>query len=299
VKANKRDSGCGFTKHEILEKFKIQELMSLIQVIVLAVVQGITEFLPISSSGHLILGSWLFDWPDQGIVFDTAVHVGTLAAVLVYFRREWTQLVTGLASNELMEIDESGGAIRARRLALLIVVGTVPLVIGGLLMKDSIEVNFRSPEAVGWLLIGTAAALLVGEYVGSMVRNLPTIKTADAGIIGVVQILAVLPGISRSGVTMVAGLAVGMTRDAAARFSLLLATPAIAGAGLLVAVDAINDNDGTDWAAATLGAVISAITAYFVIAGLMKLLRNGSFRPFIAYCVVAGVAVVIARAAGA
>ena len=98
---------------------------------------------------------------------------------------------------------------------------------------------------------------------------------------------------------MVAGLAVGLTRDAAARFSLLLATPAIAGAGLLVAIDAINDNDGTDWAAVALGAVISSITAYFVIAGLMKLLRNGSFRPFIAYCAIAGIAVVIARAAGA
>ena len=269
--------------------------MSLIQVIVLAVVQGITEFLPISSSGHLILGSWLFDWPDQGIVFDTAVHVGTLAAVLVYFRREWIQLVTGLASNQLVEIDESGGAIRARRLALLIIVGTVPLAIGGLVTKDSIEVNFRSPEAVGWLLIGTAAALLVGEYVGSRVRNLLAIKSADAGIIGIVQILAVLPGISRSGVTMVAGLAVGMTRDAAARFSLLLATPAIAGAGLLVAVDAINDNDGTDWAAVALGAVISANTAYFVIAGLMRLLRNGSFRPFIVYCAIVGVAVVVTR----
>jgi undecaprenyl-diphosphatase len=273
--------------------------MSFIQVVVLAVVQGITEFLPISSSGHLMLGSWLFDWPDQGIVFDTAVHVGTLAAVLVYFRHEWIQLLTGFASNQVVEIDESGGAIRARRLALLIVVATVPLVIGGLLMKDSIEVNFRSPEAVGWLLIGTAATLLIGEYAGSRARNLPTIKMADAVIIGIVQILAVLPGISRSGITMVAGLAVGMTRDAAARFSLLLATPAIAGAGLLVALDAINDNDGVDWAAAALGAVTSAITAYFVIDGLMKLLRNGSFRPFIAYCVVVGIAVVAARAAGA
>jgi undecaprenyl-diphosphatase len=207
-------------------------------------------------------------------------------------------LITGLASNQFVEIDVAGGAIRARRLAILIVVGTVPLVIGGLLMKDSIEVNFRSPEAVGWLLIGTAVALLVGEYAGSRVRSMPSLKTADAGIIGVVQILAVLPGVSRSGVTMVAGLAVGMTRDAAARFSLLLGTPAIAGAGLLVAVDAINDNDGTDWGAAAVGAVISAITAYFVITGLMKLLRNGSLRPFIAYCAIAGIAVVIARAAG-
>ncbi len=273
--------------------------MSFIQVVVLALVQGITEFLPISSSGHLILGSWLFNWPDQGIVFDTAVHVGTLAAVLVYFRREWIQLVTGVASNQLVEIDDAGGAIRARSLLLLIVIGTIPLAIGGLLMKDSIEVNFRTPEAVGWLLIGTAGALLLGELIGKRVRSMDSLKPVDAGGIGIIQIFAVFPGISRSGVTMVAGLAVGMTRDAAARFSMLLATPAIAGAGLLVAIDAVNDNGGTDWGAAAVGAVISAITAYFVIGGLMKLLRNGSFRPFIAYCAVAGAAVVIARAAGA
>ncbi|MBP39301.1 MAG: undecaprenyl-diphosphate phosphatase [Dehalococcoidia bacterium] len=272
--------------------------MSFIQVITLALVQGITEFLPISSSGHLILGSWLFDWPDQGIVFDIAVHVGTLAAVLVYFRREWIQLLTGLAADQLVEVDELGGTLRARTLALLIVVGTVPIAIGGLLMKDSVEANFRTPDAVGWLLIGTAAALLVGEYVGSRVRTLPNLKLPDVGLIGLAQILAVFPGISRSGVTMVIGLAVGMTRDSAARFSMLLATPAIAGAGLLIAIDALDGTD-EDWGAAALGAVISAITAYLVIAGLMRLLRNGSFRPFAVYCAVAGVGVVVARALGA
>jgi undecaprenyl-diphosphatase len=276
--------------------------MSFIQVIVLAITQGVTEFLPISSSGHLILGSWLFSWPDQGIVFDTAVHVGTLAAVLVYFRREWIQLLTGLASNQLVEVDDADGAdgaVRARTLALLIVVGTIPLAVGGLLLEDSVEVNFRSPESVGWLLIGTAVALLIGEVLGKRVRSLSSVKLADAAIIGVFQVLAVFPGISRSGVTMVAGLALGMTREAAARFSMLLATPAIAGAGLLVAIDALSGNNDADWGAAAIGAVISGVTAYFVIAGLMNLLRNGSFKPFIAYCAVAGIAVVIARAAGA
>ncbi len=273
--------------------------MSFIQVIVLAIIQGVTEFLPISSSGHLILGSWLFDWPDQGLAFDAAVHVGTLVAVVVYFRREWYQLLSRLASDGQVEVDESGGSIKARLLAIMIVVGTIPLAIGGLLLKDSVEANFRTPEAVGWLLIGTALALVVGELVGSRTRKLPGITTTDAGIIGIAQVLAVLPGISRSGVTMVAGLATGMTRDAAARFSMLLATPAIAGAGLLIAVDAVTGTDDIDWSAAALGAALSAITAYFVIAGLMKLLKSGSFRPFIIYCAVAGIAVVIARAAGA
>ena len=273
--------------------------MSFIQVIVLAIIQGVTEFLPISSSGHLILGSWLFDWPDQGFAFDTAVHVGTLAAVIVYFRRQWIQLVAGLASDQLVEIDDSGGTVRARTLAVLIIVGTIPLAIGGLLLKDNIEVGFRAPESVGWLLISTAAALLIGELVGSRTRKIDNTTVPHAVIIGVAQIFAVLPGISRSGVTIVAGLVTGMTRDAAVRFSMLLATPAIAGAGLLIAIDAVTGTDDVDWGAAALGAMLSAITAYFVIAGLMKLLRSASFRPFIIYCAVVGIAVVIARAAGA
>ncbi|MCH7984313.1 MAG: undecaprenyl-diphosphate phosphatase [Chloroflexi bacterium] len=273
--------------------------MSFIQVIVLAVVQGVTEFLPISSSGHLILGSWLFNWPDQGIVFDAAVHVGTLVAVVVYFRRQWIQCVFGLSSDRLVEVDDSGGTVRARKLLILIIVGTIPLVIGGLLLKDEIETRFRTPEVVGWLLIGTAVALLFGELVGSRTRKIDKTTVLHAAIIGVAQVFAVLPGISRSGLTIVAGMATGMTRDAAARFSMLLATPAIAGAGLWIAIDAATGTDDVDWGAAALGAVLSAITAYFVIAGLMKLLKSGSFRPFIIYCAVVGIAVVIARAAGA
>jgi undecaprenyl-diphosphatase len=277
--------------------------MSFIQIIVLAVVQGITEFLPISSSGHLILGSWLFDWPDQGLVFDTAVHVGTLSAVLVYFRREWIQLATGLAGNGAVEVDDSGGTIKARSLAILIIAGTIPLVVLSPFLKDSIEDKFRDPTTVGWFLIGTAVALIIGELIGKRTHknalSLTVLKVPQAFTIGLIQVLAVFPGISRSGTTIVAGLALGLKRDAAARFSMLLATPALAGAGVLVAFDALDGNESTDWGAAVLGAAISAITAYFVIAGLMKLLRNGSFKPFIIYCAVAGAAVVIARAAGA
>jgi undecaprenyl-diphosphatase len=273
--------------------------MSFIQVIFLAIVQGVTEFLPISSSGHLILGSWLFDWPDQGIVFDTAVHVGTLVAVVIYFRRQWMQLIGGLASDRPVDLDDYGGTVKARTLAILIVVGTVPLAVAGLLLKDDLEARFRSPESVGWLLIATAIALLVGELVGSRTRNLAKTTVPHAAIIGIAQIFAVLPGVSRSGVTIVTGMVTGMTRETAARFSMLLATPAIAGAGLLIAVDAMTGSEDVDWGSAALGAIFSAITAYFVISGLMKLLKSGSFRPFIVYCAVAGVAVVVARAVGA
>ncbi len=277
--------------------------MSFIQIIVLALVQGITEFLPISSSGHLILGSWLFDWPDQGLFFDAAVHVGTLVAVLIYFRREWIQLATGITANQLVEIDDAGGSIRSRTLAVLIVAGTVPLVVFGPFIKDALESDFRDPTAVGWLLIGTALALTAGEFFSRKVHGqkygIDAMKTPQGFTIGLIQTLAVFPGISRSGVTMIAGMALGLSRESAARFSMLLATPAIAGAGVLVAMDALDSSENVDLGAAALGAAISAITAYFVIAGLMKLLRNGSFRPFIVYCAVVGVGVVVARAAGA
>ncbi|MCX8276713.1 MAG: undecaprenyl-diphosphate phosphatase [Dehalococcoidia bacterium] len=277
--------------------------MSFIQIIVLALVQGVTEFLPISSSGHLVLGSWLFNWPDQGLFFDAAVHVGTLVAVLVYFRREWIQLVTGLTANQLVEVDNVGGSIRARVLAVLIIAGTVPLVVFGPFIKDALESDFRDPTAVGWLLIGTALMFAAGEFVSKKLNNrvygIDAMKAPQGFTIGLIQTLAVFPGISRSGVTMIAGMALGLSRESAARFSMLLATPAIAGAGVLVALDAFDSSENVDLRAAVLGAIISAITAYFVIAGLLKLLRNGSFRPFIVYCAVAGVAVVIARATGA
>ena len=302
-KVNKSDSGCVNVWHKICETFKLQEAMSFIQIIVLAIVQGITEFLPISSSGHLILGSWLFNWPDQGLFFDAAVHVGTLVAVLVYYRREWIQMVTGLTGNGPVEIDDSGGIVRSRTLAVLIVAGTVPLVVIAPFIKDSLENDFRDPIAVGWLLIATAFALIVGELFGKYVHKrtigIDSLKVQQSFTIGLIQVLAVLPGISRSGVTMVTGMAVGLSRESAARFSMLLATPAIAGAGVLVAKDALDSAADINLGAAALGAGISAITAYFVIAGFIKLLKYGSLRPFIGYCLIAGIGVVIARAMGA
>ena len=277
--------------------------MSFIQIIVLAIVQGVTEFLPISSSGHLILGSWLFGWPDQGLFFDAAVHAGTLIAVLVYFRREWIQMATGLVGDKQVVIDNVGGGIPARLLAILIVAGTVPLVIIAPLIKDSLENDFRDPTAVGWLLVATAFALIVGELFGKYIHKktigIQSLKVREGFTIGLIQILAAFPGISRSGVTMVAGMAAGLTRESAARFSMLLATPAITGAGVLVAKDALDSTEDINLGAAVLGAGLSAITAYFVIAGFIKLLKKGSLRPFIAYCLVTGIGVIIARAVGA
>ena len=273
--------------------------MSFIQLVVLSVIQGLTEFLPVSSTGHLILGSWLFNWPDQGFLFDVAVHVGTLSAVVIYFRREWLQLLTGLASNQLVEVDDSGGVVKARTLILLIIIGTIPLAVAGLIINENIFVSFRTPEVVGWLLIGTAGVLFLGEILGSGVRKLGASTPTNAALIGLVQITAVLPGISRSGVTMAAGLALGMSRDAAVRFSMLLAAPAIAGAGLFLALRASQWPTETDLGAMVVGALLSACTAYVAIRWLVRLLRTGSFRPFIFYCLTVGVGVVVARSVGA
>ena len=269
--------------------------MSLIQIIVLAVTQGVTEFLPISSSGHLILGSWLFDWPDQGFLFDAAVHIGTLMAVLLYFRNEWIQLALGIKTNRFVVIDQEGANIRARTLFGLIVVAVIPLALGALLFRDFIGSNFRTPEAVGWMMIGTAIALVIGEMTGRNARRIGELKIPDALVIGIAQLLAIFPGVSRSGVTMVSGMALGMTRDGAARFSMLIAAPAVAGAGLLFAVDSLQGIQETDWLGAAIGGVVAMITAYFSIAGLIKLLRKRSFWPFIFYCGMVGGVVVIVR----
>ena len=205
--------------------------------------------------------------------------------------------------NKPVEIDNAGGTVRARMLAILIVAGTVPLVVIAPFIKDSLESDFRNPTAVGWLLVATAFALIVGELFGKYIHKktigIDSLKVQQGFTIGLIQVLAAFPGISRSGVTMVTGMAVGMTRESAARFSMLLATPAIAGAGVLVAKDALDSADNIDLGAAALGAGISAVTAYFVIAGFIKLLKTGSLRPFIAYCLIAGIGVVIARATGA
>ena len=281
--------------------------MSVVQAVVLAIVQGVTEFLPISSSGHLILTSWLFGWPDQGLVFDGAVHVGTLGAVLIYFRREWWSLCRGSVVGGAVALGAQGGgdaiSISARRLLGFIAVATVPLVIAGLLLKDFLEDEVRSPEIVGGLLIVTAAVLWLAEVAGRRVRAPASgaVGWRSSALVGVAQAVAVLPGISRAGTTISAGMALGMSRELAARFSFLLAVPAIAGAGLFLIVDAIAEEslDGREWGLVALGVAISFVVGYAAIAGLLRLLRRRGFTPIIAYMVASGVAVLAARAAGA
>ena len=276
--------------------------MSVLEAIVLAIVQGITEFLPISSSGHLVLTPWLFGWEDQGLAFDAAVHVGTLGAVLVYFRREWLGLAGGLARNDLVPFGNPGeGAVRAWRLVALLVVGSIPAAVVGLLIKDAVEGPLREPEWVALFLIGTAVLLVVAERLGRPRRPAAAASNADAIKVGFAQALAILPGISRSGATITAGVLAGFTREAAARLSFFLAAPAILGAGLLLLVDVWRDDEPTRAGAGdvAIGVVVSFVTALLALAWLMRLLRTGSLMPFAGYTAAVGVAVIVARLAGA
>jgi len=249
--------------------------VSTLQAIVLAIIQGVTEFLPVSSSGHLILGSWLFDWPDQGMVFD--------GAVVPLGEKPCNQ------------------SIPAMRLLWLLVLASVPLAIFGLLLKSTLEDHLRTPEAVGAFLLATSSLLIAAEYAGNRSRVITSIGVKDSVIIGIAQAAAVIPGVSRSGTTIAAGLALNLDRDSAARLSFLMAVPALGGSGLYVIVDALTNSaiDSADWSQIVLGAVIAFITGYLAIAGFLQLLRTASLKPFIAYTAIAGIAVLIARAAGA
>ena len=278
--------------------------MSIEQAIVLAIIQGITEFLPISSSGHLVLGSWLFNWPDQGLVYDAAVHLGTLFAVLLYFRRTWATIVLGFFRGGrviFLEEGEEGATLPARRVVWLMALATAPVAVAGFLLREELEDSLRRPEAVAISLLATAAVLTLAELIGRRTRRLATATEKDSLLAGIFQAAAVLPGVSRAGSTMAGGMIANLTRDAAARLSFLLAVPAIGGSAAFLLVDVISNEGFGDrpWGLILLGTVISFITGYLAIAWLMRVLRTRSFTPFIAYVAVVGTAVLIARAVGA
>ena len=257
--------------------------MDLIQIITLALVQGLTEFLPISSSAHLILVPVFTGWPDQGLAFDVAVHLGTLVAVVLYFRRElgrmFSQWAGSLAGRELTP---------DARLAWAVLIGTVPVGLTGLLFKDPIETYLRSPLVIAATTILFGLLLWWADNRGSRRREEFTIGWGDALIIGAAQAIALIPGTSRSGITITAGLALGLTRQAAARFSFLLSIPVIVLAGGLETLDLLDDPGRAHWDVLVLGSVLSGISAYLCIHVFLKLLEKLGMLPFVAYRLVLG-----------
>jgi len=270
----------------------------LIQAVILGIVQGLTEFLPVSSSGHLVLTTWLFRWNDLGLSFDVALHGGTLLAVLLYFRREWVRIIGGLFAalgiRDGTEDDHSHG-----RLALLMVLASIPAAIAGFLGEDLVEGYFRDPMKIALLLMVTGALLFLAEWQGKRAKDMAGLRVPDAITIGLFQALALLPGVSRSGATIAAGLLRGLTREAAARFSFMLAAPIMLGAELLEMLKVMrNGSLQGEPLVYLVGFVVATMVALACIKFFLALLRRSSLAPMIGYCFVIGPLVLVARLLG-
>ena len=258
--------------------------MDTLHAIWLALLQGLTEFLPISSSAHLILLPRLLHWSDQGLTFDVAVHLGTLSAVVVYFRHDVLRLFTAwLRSVVQRRVDADA------RLAWLVLLGTVPVVVGGLLLHDLVETALRSPLVIAAATMGFGVLLGWSDWYGRQQRDEGSLRVGDALLIGIAQALALIPGTSRSGITMTAALALGLTRSAAARFSFLLSIPVIAMAGVYETGTLIEQAAPVAWDALLIGIAVSGFSAWLCIHFFMKLIERIGMWPFVVYRLVLGV----------
>ena len=263
--------------------------MPVYQAVVLAVVQGLTEFLPISSTAHLVLFPWLLGWKDPGLTFDIALHAGTLVAVLLYFWRYWLDMLATIfhvgepRNNDLRE---------NRLLFWFLVLGTIPGGIAGWLFESAAEEKFRSPLVIGAAMIVVALLMEWGERAGRREHALGQVGLMDSLLVGLAQAFAVIPGVSRSGATMTAGLFRSMKRETAARFSFLLSTPIIAGAALKKAMEIRHTGLPADMRLPfALGIVIAGLVGYLVIAVLIRYLERKTFRIFVVYRLALGVLV--------
>ena len=260
--------------------------MTSLQAVVLAIVQAVTEFLPISSSGHLILVPRFLDWPDQGLSFDVATHAGTLLAILLYFRRDVVDLVLGFFTGKPRSIHVE---YAPRPMAMAIILGTIPAGVAGLLLKDWIAGEARNPLLIAGTAIFYGLLLGFADRKGEKYREIGSLSYVDAIVIGIAQALALVPGTSRSGITMTAALFLGLTRPAAARFSFLLSIPITAAACLLDALDLIQGGgDPAQYVPMAIGLAVSAVAGYVVIAGLLAWLRRQPLTVFVVYRVILG-----------
>ncbi len=262
--------------------------MDLDQIIILAIVQGLTEFLPVSSSAHLILIPLALGWPDQGLVFDVAVHLGSLIAVLAYFRHEVVAMT--LAWGRSL----AGGEITAdSRLAWWVILGAIPADLVGFLFKDMIETELRSPWVIAIATIIFALLLWVADLRKSKLRNESQLKLKDVVIIGCFQALALIPGTSRSGITMTAGLMLGLTRRAAARYSFLLSIPIIIASGSLQTLELLQASHVVDWFALFLAFGLSALSAGICIHLFLGLIEKIGMLPFVIYRLLLGAILIV------
>lgn len=262
--------------------------MDVLYLAALAIIQGLTEFLPISSSAHLILPSQLLGWPDQGLAFDVAVHIGSLGAILFAFRRD----VWGIAYAWFAQFGERGQTNESR-LGWAIILGTLPAVVIGLLVEDWVEVSGRSVTVIATTTILFGVVLGIADALG--VRRLPlermTLKPAL--LIGFAQAIALIPGTSRSGITMTAALMLGYTRQAAARFSFLLSIPLILAAGSLKGFELLHSGNAAQWSEILLGMAFSFVAALICIKLFLAALDRIGMLPFVIYRLLLGIALFV------
>lgn len=264
--------------------------MDILQSITLGIVQGLGEFLPISSTAHLILVPYFTGWQDPGLAFDVAMHAGTLFAVIIYFWRDWLEIF----KIALWRESRGGASLCAHRynknILWLLIIGTIPGVVIGLSLEKFVDSAFRSPYLIALTLSGFGLILYLLDKYAQQKRDLKKINLKDVLIIGLAQAVAIIPGVSRSGATISAGLALGLTRVSAARFSFLLSTPIILGATLSQIPDLINEgiNSGLIW-----GVIFSAISGYLAIKYLIKFVENYSYKVFFWYRLALAIIIII------
>ncbi len=257
--------------------------MDWLQVVILSVLQGLTEFLPISSSAHLILVPTLTGWPDQGLAFDVALHIGSLTAVVIYFRRD----LAGMARSWTRSLTTRQFDADAR-LAWAVLLGTIPVGLAGLATKDIVSTQLRSPVMLAIGLIAFGLLLSWADWRHRGTRSEHQITWRDVLIVGCAQALALFPGTSRSGITMTAALMAGLSREGASRFSFLLSIPVIVLAGGLETRELLSNGHPVDWNALWLGAVLSGISAYLCIHYFLAFINRIGMQPFVAYRLLLG-----------
>lgn len=271
--------------------------MSIFEAIILGIVQGLTEFLPISSSGHLLIVPALFGWEDPGAAFTAVIQIGTMAAVVIYFRRDlwnilraWLLGLAGRTSSQQERFDA--------RMGWYLALGTVPIVIFGVAFKDQIEGGARNLYLVGTMLIVFGAVMAAADIFAKHVRHLSQIKPPDAVVIGLAQSLALIPGVSRSGATITFGLFRGFSRRDAARFSFLLSIPAVVLSGLYELKDAVGHETGVSLPALIVATIAAFVVGYWSIAFLLKWLGEHSLKVFVLYRFALGALVLALAASG-
>lgn len=261
--------------------------MTLLQIVTLAIIQGITEFLPVSSSGHLALTPVLLNWKDQGLALDVAVHVGTLGAVMVYLWRDLWMIIRGLLRLPTGRIDEGA------HLAWRVGIASIPVLVVGIMVRTYFGDAMRTPLVIGWAFIVFGALLYFSDRMGLTIKRIPHMTAGAAFLIGIAQSFAIIPGASRAGTTITMARMLGFERRDAARFSMLLSIPAIVGAGVLLGHEVLESGDTVLQANVILAAAFAFIAAFIAITAMMFWLRRQSFTPFVLYRIVVGIVVLV------